>query len=199
LVNPICLTHPQTTIPLSIHHTTAMDMKSEDFAHPENVFPGLVLCSEDHGMSEELMESREHLDDMGVLFAGDRGQPVDKELCWHCGWTAYHQFSSGYASRIKILTTRANTGTWALGSNWLLKDMPNDGATPGNDYMTQKFLRSQLGSGFDIPLCREMHRINQPTEKTYLLLMSRAEGEPLQNVWYTLTMEEKERIREQIY
>jgi hypothetical protein len=55
--------------------------------------------------------------------------------------------------------------------------------------MTQTFLRNQ--PNLTIPLVREMQLLNQPMDKTYFLLMSRAEGKPLSMVWHTLS--EKQR------
>jgi hypothetical protein len=168
-------------------------MKSENFAHPDKFFPGrLIYHKYGDPLPEEVKKDRCDLD------KGSRKEK-NQELCWSCGWKGYMQFTSSYASRLKILSTQANTGTWALGSNWILKDMPNDGTTPGNDYMTQKFLRSQLGSCSDVPLCREMQLINLPTEKTYLLLMNRVEGQTLAKVWFKLSEEEQEGIRDQVY
>ncbi|EPE29187.1 Protein kinase-like (PK-like) [Glarea lozoyensis ATCC 20868] len=172
-----------------------MDMKTEDFAHPENVYPGLI-----HSRDRTNPEFAKYydLDDVERLF-DENGGLVDHELCWRCGLTAYNQVFTSYAPRLKILHTRANMGMWALGSNWLLKDYPNDGCSPGNDYMTQKFLRSQLGSGLDIPILRDIQLIHRPEEKTYLYVMSRAEGQPLSRVWGDLSDDAKTKMREQLF
>ncbi|EHK99060.1 hypothetical protein M7I_5059 [Glarea lozoyensis 74030] len=71
---------------------------------------------------------------------------------------------TSYSPPLKILSTKANSGLWAMGSNWLLKDFPNDGCSPGNDYITHKFLRSQLGP--EAPLISDMQLVNKPNKKT---------------------------------
>ncbi|KAG9228497.1 hypothetical protein BJ875DRAFT_389286, partial [Amylocarpus encephaloides] len=108
----------------------------------------------------------------------------------------YHRTYQQYGSRIRILTARGNSGMWALGSKLLLKDFPNDGFSPGNNYITQNFLRNQPSS--TIPLVKEMQLLTKPTDKTYLPLMSRAEGKTLAEVWDTLSEVKKENIRDQL-
>ena len=160
-------------------------MKTENFAHPEEVYPGLIYAPKGQ-VPEEHRESRHDLDPrLHGAMQQEFNEPT--ELCWHCGLTGYMQAKSSYMPRLKILQTRANSGMWALGSNWILKDYPNDGCAPGNDYITQMFLRNQLGSNSKLPLVNDMQLINKPTERTYLLLMSRAEGSPLGNSFHTLS------------
>jgi hypothetical protein len=85
---------------------------------------------------------------------------------------------------------------WALGSQLLLKYFPNDDYSPGNDFVTQEFLRSQ--SGLSIPLISQMELLSRPTDKTYLLLMSRAESVPLSTTWPNLSEIKESYIREQL-
>jgi hypothetical protein len=143
-----------------------MDFGPENFTHPEKFYPGLIWAPNSNTPE---WASKNRLD-IDPISANDS----HRELCWSCSWTTHNQTGSSYASRIRILQTRANSGMWALGSKLILKDFPNDGCSPGNDYMTQKFLRNQ--PGLTIPLLREIRLLSQPTDKTYLLLMSRAEG-----------------------
>lgn len=63
--------------------------------------------------------------------------------------------------------------------------------------MTYRFLRSQ--PGLNIPLLDRMELLSKPTDKTYMLLMSRAEGEPLTDIWHTLRPEQKENLRDQLF
>ncbi|EPE34618.1 Protein kinase-like (PK-like) [Glarea lozoyensis ATCC 20868] len=172
-------------------------MKTEDFAHPEKVYPGLIYAKNRYP-PEWAIESRKNLDDVKGYLLNAYDQVVHHELCWFCGLTAYEQAFTSYAPRLKILHTNSNTGLWALGSKWLIKDAPNDGYSAGNDYMTQKFLRDQLGPGSDIPLLRHIQLIHEPEEKTYLYLMSRAEGAPLHKLWPTLSQKMQSSVTEQL-
>jgi hypothetical protein len=66
------------------------------------------------------------------------------------------------------------SGMWSLGSKFLIKDFANNGYSPGNDFIMQKFLHDQ--PDLKTPLVDRIELLSQPTDKTYLLLMSRAEG-----------------------
>ncbi|EPE35019.1 Protein kinase-like (PK-like) [Glarea lozoyensis ATCC 20868] len=162
----------------------------ENFQQPDEFYKGLGFKPGRGRQSKELMDRRCHLDKMGQDFQ-------HHELCWSCGWSTNDQLGSTYGSRVRILMSRHNRGLWALGSQLLLKDIPNDGHGPGNDYITYRWLRSQ--SGLDIPLLDRMEVLSKPTDKTYLLLMSRAEGEPLTNLWHKLLPEQKESLRGQLF
>ena len=119
----------------------------------------------------------------------------DRELCWSCGWNVDHQLHSSYGSRIRIFHTRDNTGLWAIGSQWLIRDQPND-AYLGNDFMTYQFLRNQ--PNLNISLVKEMRRISEPTDKIHFTLMSRAQGVRLDLIWPTLSQEQKSSYKDQL-
>lgn len=72
---------------------------------------------------------------------------------------------------------------------WMIRDQANDN-TVGNDFITQEFLRNHTPS-LGIPLLKEMRRLNEPTDKVALNLMSRAQGVGLDTIWYSLTPEQK--------
>ncbi|KAL9616449.1 MAG: hypothetical protein Q9160_008680 [Pyrenula sp. 1 TL-2023] len=151
-----------------------------DHTHPERHHPGLVFAPRGK-LPDEVREQRK-----GLRQLGNRHNSV--ELCWACGWNAYHEINSGYAPRIKIFHTRNNIGIWAIGSQWLIRDQPND-ATLGNDYMTQQFLRGQ--PALKIPLIKEMRLLSNPTDQIQFTLMSRAQGVRLNDIWHTLTPTQK--------
>jgi hypothetical protein len=44
-----------------------------------------------------------------------------------------------------------------------------------------------------------MELFSKPADKTYLLLMSRAEGQPLSDVWFTLRPEQQENLQDQLF
>lgn len=163
----------------------------ENFQQPDEFYKGLIYKPEGALMTEEFLNSRLYSDDVDIV----DGVRQHHELCSSCGWSTNDQLGSTYCSRVRILMSRNNRGLWALGSQLLLKDIP-EGAV-GNDYVTYRWLRSQ--PGLEIPLLDRMELLSKPTDKTYLLLMSRAEGEPLSETWFTLSPEQKEDLRDQLF
>ncbi|EHK99992.1 hypothetical protein M7I_4075 [Glarea lozoyensis 74030] len=83
-------------------------MKTEDFAHPEKVYPGLIYAKNRYP-PEWAIESRKNLDDVKGYLLNAYDQVVHHELCWFCGLTAYEQAFTSYAPRLKILHTNSNT------------------------------------------------------------------------------------------
>lgn len=112
----------------------------------------------------------------------------DEELCWACGWNTRNQKHSSYGSRVRVMHTRQNSGIWTIGTRWILRDEPNDRFL-GNNYITLKFLHKQ--PNLTIPLPREIHSLSQATDPIYFTLESRVPGDPLMQVWPTLSKEEK--------
>lgn len=161
-------------------------------AHPEKVYANLVYVG-DEGMSKELREKRKGLKTMFSPYKGDLKAEI---LCWSCGWSAYEEVLASYASRIRIFHTSGNLGLWEVGSRWMIRDQPND-ASLGSDFMTQEFLRNQQPS-LDIPLIKEMRLLSAPTDKVAITLMSRAQGEGLDQIWNTLSLEQKSSYRGQL-
>jgi hypothetical protein len=164
-----------------------MGFPQEDFTHPEKSCQGLIWAP-----NGTLPAS---VDDVDSHASFSSFKP--HELCWFCGWTTLDQVSTSYISRIRYITSQNNRGIWALGSQLLIKDVPNDGYSPGNDYVTQKLLSSQ--PGFSIPLISRLELLSQPTDKTYLLLMSRDEGQPLSRIWRSLSTDQRSNIRKQLF
>ncbi|KAI4113919.1 MAG: hypothetical protein LQ338_008093 [Usnochroma carphineum] len=158
-----------------------------DNAHPERHHKGLTFIPEG-GYTAEIKAQRRGLRKLGYAHGS-------VELCWACGWNAYNEINSDYGPRIKIFHTRDNIGLWTIGSQWMIRDQPND-CTLGNDYMTQQFLRDQ--PSLNIPLVKEMRRLSGPTDKIHFTLMSRAQGVSLDSVWATLTAEQKSGIKDQL-
>jgi len=161
----------------------------EDYSHPENIYKDLIYAHEDN--EPEICEGL--ISRFNILSSDP--DPKEQELCWLCGWTVYNEVHSSYGSRIRIFHTRANVGIWEVGSRWMISDRPND-ATLGNDFITQEFLRNQ--NYLRIPLIKEMRKLNAPTDKVDLTLMSRAPGVPLSTIWYDLTSEQKSLYRNQV-
>ncbi|EHK98208.1 hypothetical protein M7I_5973 [Glarea lozoyensis 74030] len=151
-----------------------MECPAEDFQHPEK-------------------NKWAHIKDHEIGAPGSKPH----ELCWICGWTNYQQYFSTYVSRVKVFHNRDNTALWNLGPKLILKDAPNDGYSPGNDYITQKFLRAQPNLK-NIPLVKKMELLSEPTDKTQFVVMSRAEGKPLGDLWFGLSQDQKDHVRDQL-
>jgi hypothetical protein len=78
----------------------------------------------------------------------------------------------------------------------MIRDQPNDSSL-GSDFMTQEFLRNQQPS-LDIPLLKEMRLLSAPTDKVAITLMSRAQGDGLDQIWRTLSPEQKSSYKDQL-
>ncbi|TVY78277.1 hypothetical protein LSUE1_G008583 [Lachnellula suecica] len=154
----------------------------EDYSHPEKIYKDLIRRAPGVKISDEDAQKQKKL-----IGAGDDNNP-DKELCWSCGWSVKNEWYSCYGSRIRIFHTRGNIGIWEIGSQWMIRDQPND-ASLGNDYITQEFLRNQ--SNLNIPLLKEMRKLSKPGDKIDLTLMSRAQGVGLDTIWDTLSSKQK--------
>jgi serine/threonine protein kinase len=166
-----------------------MEIASENFMHPEDSMSDLIFESYGATRAEAVFERKKQI-------VQARRNLKDHQLCWACGWTTVHQMRSSYNPRIKVVLTRENMGLWALGSKYLLKDFPNDGSSPGNDYVTHRFLQSQPNSS--VPLLKEMQLLSKPTDKTYLLLMSRSESKSLESIWPEVTIKQRLDLRRQM-
>jgi len=162
--------------------------RNYDYTHPEQYYKGLTLATQED-QDEVLKQRREQ-----GIFGLTCGHP-EQELCRSCGWSTYFELCSRYGSRVRIMHARENIGVWAIGSEWLLRDQPNN-HTLGNDYMTQQFLRAQLC--LSVPLVKEMRLLNDPADKIHFTLMSRAQGETLYSIWGTLTPEQKSGYKDQL-
>ena len=125
-----------------------------DYTHPERYHKDLTLVNGE--IPAELWSQRSK---SGLLQLGT--WEVGVELCRACGWNGYNELCSDYGPRIKIFHTRDNVGLWAIGSQWLIRDQPND-CTLGKDYITQRFLHDQ--PGLTIPLIKEIRLLSEPTD-----------------------------------
>ena len=161
----------------------------DDYTHPEKLYRGL--------WTGDIPPPRP--DGYRVInymqMPHDENGMINEELCWVCGWTAFAETHSSYASRLRIVYSRSNVGIWEVGTRWMISDRPND-ATLGNDFITQEFLRKQ--PNHRIPLIQEMRKLNAPTDKVDLTLMSRVPGKPLVNIWGTLNHRQRASYTRQV-
>ncbi|KAH8596247.1 hypothetical protein B0O99DRAFT_510003 [Bisporella sp. PMI_857] len=166
---------------------TAVDR--EDYSQLEKIYRDLIFSPD--GSTPEKRKGLKHA---STILNSDP-DPKEQELCWSCGWTVYDEVLASYGSRIRIVHTRANMGTWEVGSRWMICDRSND-ATLWNDFITQEFLRNQ--PSLTIPLIKEMRKLSAPMDKVDLTLMSRAPGITLDRIWHTLTPGQKSNYRNQV-
>jgi hypothetical protein len=102
--------------------------------------------------------------------------PLDNPvLCRACGWTAYNECSS-YLPRLRVFHTRANSGLWLMGNDYVVWDRIRTPRTQ-NDYMTVKFLHEKGTK--NIPLVKEMYQLGKNDTEFQSTIMSRAKGLPL--------------------
>jgi hypothetical protein len=102
----------------------------ENFLHPDEFYKGLEFKPQEEFLSKEFVKSRRYEDSMC--------NTEHHDLCWACGWSTHEQLESAYGPRIRVIMARYNRGLWVLGSQLLLKDIPNTSQVPGNDCMTYR-------------------------------------------------------------
>ncbi|KAI8939529.1 hypothetical protein NX059_003298 [Plenodomus lindquistii] len=163
-------------------------MSEYDFAfRPEDLIPNVVYKA--HG-TEPSAEEKETL--KGVIQNIDTLNP--RELCRACGWNTYHELTSSYLPRLRVLHTRGNSGLWTMGSDWMIWDRTDE--ERGNDYMTHKFLQNQNTK--HIPLLKKVLELKDDNGQYNFVVMSRAKGLPLERVWEGLSQEEKDGYADQM-
>lgn len=181
-------------VQLSIYNNMAQSaIDREDYTHPEKIYKGLTYAPDGNISDQDWKKCQPKGVIRGPL--NYDGDPKKEELCWSCGWSAYNEMISSYGSRIRIFHTSDNVGIWEVGSRWMIRDQPNDDSL-GNDFITQEFLRNQ--PNLDIPLIKEMRKLNAPTDKVDLTLMSRAQGVGLDTIWHTLSPKQKSNYTDQL-
>jgi hypothetical protein len=147
---------------------------------PEDLIPEVIFSPERAVLSAD---DQEKLKNPQIWLRG-----TEDLLCRACGWNTYAELTSSYLPRLRILHTRANSGLWNLGVDWVMWDRPMY-TDAGNDYMTFQFLKEQNTT--KIPLVGEMHQFGSAEEQFQFTVMSRAKGKTLDKVWDGLSAEEK--------
>jgi hypothetical protein len=154
---------------------------------PENLIPTVVFSPE-----------------KGILTAEDKKKlgnsvsipPRDNlVLCRACGWTAYNECTSSYLPRLRVFHTRANSGLWVMGNDYVMWDRIRTPRTQ-NDYMTVKFLQER--GTRHIPLVEEMYRFGKDDSEFQFTIMSRAKGVPLMTIWEDLSADIKKGYAQQM-
>jgi len=110
------------------------------------------------------------------------------ELCRACGWTNQHEVNTFYLPRLRIFHARQHSGLWEMGNDYVIWDRSGE-KEMNHDFITHQFLKEKRVK--DIPLVEEMHQYGKSTDPYHFVVMSRAKGAPLKDVWPTASLEEK--------
>ncbi|KAF1844469.1 kinase-like protein [Cucurbitaria berberidis CBS 394.84] len=154
---------------------------------PKDLIPNAVYMASDPELS---IEEKETIKGVVNIFS-----PADnRELCRACGWNHKHELCSSYLPRLRVSHTRENSGLWTMGNDWVVWDRTDEEC--GNDYMTHQFLQKQRTKY--IPLVKKMVEFKDEDRRYNFVVMSRAKGIPLENVWTGLSCEEKESYAQQM-
>lgn len=174
-------------------------MDQEDYTHPEKYLRGAYYYPDGQrppDLPQEFIDSFKGKNIICEPIPDPDSYSGYKELCRSCGWDSYHELCTSYTSRIRVFHAHDNMGLWQIGSQWMIKDQPND-FRQGNDYMTQEFLRSHAET-LDVPLIKEMRRLGKLTDQIHYTLMSVVLGVRLDSIWSTLSREQKAGYSEQL-
>jgi hypothetical protein len=102
-------------------------------------------------------------------------------LCRACGWTAYNECTSSYLPRLRVFHTRANSGLWVMGNDYVVWDRIRTPRTQ-NDYMTVRFLQEKGTKNIPLVKLKEMYQFSKDDSEFQFTIMSRAKGVPLMTI-----------------
>jgi hypothetical protein len=107
--------------------------------------------------------------------------------CSACSWTPERQDGCRYESHVKIIYEMSDRGVWSLGSNLILKERST--APPNFDALNLRFVENE--SSIPVP-----HLVEDWVEEDgrQFILMKRIRGQPLNTLWSSMSLEEKERV-----
>lgn len=113
-----------------------------------------------------------------------------KNICSACSWSPTRQEECRYNSHVKLFYGVSNRGVWSLGSNLILKERSIE--PPNFESLNIRFLAER--TSIPIPqIVEEWHEDNG----TYFLLTKRIQGQPLSEIWPTMSETDKERVAKQ--
>ncbi|KAI1135622.1 kinase-like protein [Hypoxylon sp. FL0543] len=127
----------------------------------------------------------------GTQTESDGGAPQDpSEPCVACGWTLEKNANANYRSNVKLFYAASTGGAWALGSRFILKErLVFPSSYEGTNL---RFLKEK--TNLSVP-----NILHEWTESSrYFSITSRIEGETLEQVWPSLSGDDKERIAGQV-
>jgi hypothetical protein len=117
---------------------------------PENLIPTVIFSQE-----KEILTAEDRKKLRIVVSIPPVDNPV---LCRACGWTAYHEGTSSYLSRLRVFHTRGNSGLLVMQNDYVMWDHIRTPRTQ-NVYMTVKFLQEKGTK--NIPLLEEMYKFGK--------------------------------------
>lgn len=111
--------------------------------------------------------------------------------CIACGWTSDKQKRCCYSSHVKLFYGAHNRGVWSIGSDFILKERPNEG--PNIGVKTLKYLANHS----NIPVSKVLHDWVD-REGRYFTLEERVDGQTLEEAWPSLSESQKTDIADQV-
>lgn len=110
--------------------------------------------------------------------------------CSACSWTLQRQNSCRYHSHVKLFYGVSDRGVWSLGSQFILKERST--SPPNFEAKNIQFLKEKTS----IPVPTIVKDWKEDDGR-YFMLTERICAEPLNVVWPTLSIADRERIAEQ--
>ncbi|PLB43349.1 kinase-like protein [Aspergillus steynii IBT 23096] len=118
------------------------------------------------------------------------GEAPDKG-CVACGWTLDKQKQCCYSSHVKLIYGAHNRGVWAIGSELILKERPDDGRK--NDVKTLNYLSTIT----DIPTPKVVRDWSDKNGR-YFVLQEQIYGQTLEEAWPSLSAPQRIAIADQV-
>ena len=119
------------------------------------------------------------------------GKAASYEGCVACGWTHGKQSRCCYSSHVKLFYAAHDRGVWAIGTDLILKERPDEGSK--NEAKTLELLTSHP----NIP-APELVRDWVDRNSRYFVLQKRMDGDTLEEAWPTLSHEQKVVIADEV-
>ncbi|KJZ77944.1 hypothetical protein HIM_02581 [Hirsutella minnesotensis 3608] len=114
---------------------------------------------------------------------------AEEQPCAACGWTQQRRESCRYHSHIKLFYEVSDRGVWAIGSNLIVKEMPD--SPPNFEARNTRFIQDHT----TIPV---PETVQEWTESgRYFLVTKRVPGIPLHEAWPAMSESEKNSIATQ--
>lgn len=115
------------------------------------------------------------------------------QTCIACGWTAEQQKECSYSSHVKLFYGASRRGTWAIGSDVIMKERPDEG--PKTEVTTLNFLASHHENKIPAP---KVIRDWVDSDGQYFVLLERIKGQTLEQAWTSLSESQKIAIADQV-
>lgn len=118
--------------------------------------------------------------------------------CIACGWTSFQQSRCHYSSHVKLFYGASERGAWAIGSDVILKDRPDEGPKARIEAKALEFLAKRAAAdNINIP-APKLIRDWVDRDGRYFTLTERIHGQTLEETWPTLSATQKITIADQV-